>query len=470
MQQWSGWSTGRQHAVSPRRTGFGRGLSAVALVGALGILLVATVAPQGAGAATVVAAAAPGATCSGDLGSGAPGVTGKTITVGSVSTQTGPLAGDFASMVPGVRAYFEYLDAHGGVNGRKITLAYSLDDGSNPSQFSQLTHTLIDQDHAFAAVGIASPFFAPNYYIETCTPTYVYVTSNWAGPPNLFAVGGSTLALASSRRSCLPDEAEPHPLLCNPRLRGGGGILRHLRRGQHVPLQGRLPQAYTDLNVSYGGNVTPDIQRIRSSGAQLVMTCMDVTQNVQMAQAIKEYGLKVKQYWLNGSDQDVLDQYQSVMQGVYFGVQHVPFTAPTKYYPGLATYLAAMKQYAPKYTYDELSIQGWASAALFAEGVKLAGSNLTQANVIKQTNLLTSYNAGGIYAPANWTTAHTTADPPYCEAYIQVQGNKYVSVFGKGHQVYVCFNVNKNNPVPTNTTPCPLQPAPRILTGVPVER
>ncbi len=457
MQQWSGWSTGRQHAVSPRRTGFGRGLSAVALVGALGILLVATVAPQGAGAATVVAAAAPGATCSGDLGSGAPGVTGKTITVGSVSTQTGPLAGDFASMVPGVRAYFEYLDAHGGVNGRKITLAYSLDDGSNPSQFSQLTHTLIDQDHAFAAVGIASPFFAPNYYIETCTPTYGYnVTSNWAGPPNLFAAGGSTLALAQ-----LPVEVaylmKQNHIRSFATLAYGGvpessGVCAEVNT--YLSKAG-FTQAYTDLNVSYGGNVTPDIQRIRSSGAQLVMTCMDVTQNVQMAQAIKEYGLKVKQYWLNGSDQDVLDQYQSVMQGVYFGVQHVPFTAPTKYYPGLATYLAAMKQYAPKYTYDELSIQGWASAALFAEGVKLAGSNLTQANVIKQTNLLTSYNAGGIYAPANWTTAHTTADPPYCEAYIQVQGNKYVSVFGKGHQVYVCFNVNKNNPVPTNTTPVP---------------
>lgn len=413
---------------------------------------------QGAGASTSASAGAfPGATCSGDLGSGAPGVTGKTINVGSVSTQTGALAGDFSSMVPGVRAYFQYLDAHGGVNGRKISLAYSLDDGSNPSQFSQLTHTLIDQDHAFAAVGIASPFFAPNYYDETCTPTYGYnVTSNWANEPNLFAAGGSTLALAQ-----LPVEVaylmKQNHIRSFATLAYGGvpessGVCDEVNT--YLSKAG-YTQAYTDLNVSYGGNVTPDIQRMRTSGAQLVMTCMDVTQNVQMAQSIKEYGLKIKQYWLNGSDQDVLNQYKSVMQGVYFGVQHVPFTAPTKYYPGLVTYMAAMKQYAPKYTYDELAIQGWASAALFAEGVKLAGSDLTQANVIKQTNLLTSYNAGGLYAVANWTTAHTTANPPYCEAYIQVQGEKYVSVFGKGHQVYVCFNVNKNNPTPTNTTPVP---------------
>ncbi len=456
MHESSGWGTARRPLALSRRAGLRRSLGAAALAGALALGVTAA-----AGAARAVSAgattAAHGATCSGDLGSGAPGVTSKTINVGSVSTQTGPLAGDFSSMVPGVRAYFEYLDAHGGVNGRKITLAYSLDDDSNPSQFSQLTHTLIDQDHAFAAVGIASPFFAPNYYAETCTPTYGYnVTSNWGGPPNLFAAGGSTLSLAQ-----LPAEAaylmRQNHLRSFATLAYGGvpessGVCGEVNT--YLTKAG-FKQAYTDLNVSYGGNVTPDVQRMRTSGTQLVMTCMDVTQNVQMAQAIREFGLRVKQYWLNGSDQDVLDQYESVMQGVYFGVQHVPFTAPTAYYPGLATYLAAMKQYAPKYTYDELAIQGWASAALFAEGVKLAGSNLTQANVIKQTNLLTSYNAGGIYAPADWTTAHTTADPPYCEAYIQVQGDKYVSVFGKNHQVYVCFNVNKKDPVPKNTTPVP---------------
>jgi ABC-type branched-subunit amino acid transport system substrate-binding protein len=458
VHRWSGRSQVRRPKNCSHRARLLCGAT-VAVVSAMTMPLVVAVGPSSVGASIAAAApgASPGATCRGGLGSGAPGVTAKTISVGSVSTQTGALAGDFSSMVPGVRAYFDYLDAHGGVNGRKITLAYSLDDGSNPSQFSQLTHTLIDQDHAFAAVGVASPFFAPSYYVETCTPTYGYnVTSNWAGQPNLFAAGGSTLALAQLpvETAYLMKQNHVHSFatLAYGGVPESSGVCGEVNT--YLSKAG-FTQAYTDLNVSYGGNVTPDIQRLRTSGAQLVMSCMDVTQNIQMAQAIKEYGLKVKQYWLNGSDQDVLNQYQSVMQGVYFGVQHVPFTAPTQYYPGLATYLAAMNRYAPQYTFDELAIQGWASAALFAEGVKLAGSDLTQANVIKQTNLLTSYNAGGLYADANWTTAHTTANPPYCEAYIQVKGDKYVSVFGKGHQVYVCFNVNEKDPVPTNTTPVP---------------
>jgi branched-chain amino acid transport system substrate-binding protein len=434
--------------------------AAAVMVGALSLSLITVIGPASSARAAVNGAIGAGATCSGGLGSGSPGVSATNIDVASISSQTGPLSGDFAQMVPGVRAYFDYIDAHGGVNGRKLTLAYSLDDNSNPSEFSQLTHTAIDQDHAFAVVGVASAFFAPNYFVETCTPAYGYnVTSNWAGEPNLFAAGGSALYILQVPTEMAFLMKQNHLKSFATLAYGGVPESSGVCGGANTYLtKAGFKLGYTDLNVNYGGNVTPDVQRMRTSGAQLVLSCMDVTQNIELAQSIKKYGLKIKQYWLNGSDQDVLNQYQSVMQGVYFGVQHVPYTAPTKYYPGMAIYLSAMKKYEPSYTYDELAIQGWSSAALFAEGVKLAGSDLTQANVIRQTNLLTSYNTGGLYDVANWTTAHTTENSPFCEAYIQVQGQKYVSVFGQGHQVYVCFNVNKADPAPTNATPVPAPP------------
>ena len=58
-----------------------------------------------------------------------------------------------------------------------------------------------------------------------------------------------------------------------------------------------------------------------------------------------------------------------------------------------------MKKYEPKYVNDEIAIQGWESAALFVQGVKMAGNNLTQANVIKEDNSLTAFTAGGLTAP-----------------------------------------------------------------------
>jgi Periplasmic binding protein len=138
------------------------------------------------------------------------------------------------------------------------------------------------------------------------------------------------------------------------------------------------------------------------------------------------------------------------MQGVYFDIGHVPFSASTSEYPGLKLYLTEMKKYEPAYAQDEVALQGWESAALFVEGVKMAGADLTQANVIKEDNTLTAFTAGGLQAPVNWATAgHNGHAPPYCLAYIKVSGNKYEPTLNKGNNVFNCFNSTnpKSNPV-----------------------
>ena len=119
-------------------------------------------------------------------------MTSNSITVGTISTQTGTLASNFSSLIYGEKAYYQYINAQGGVNGRKIDYKYQLDDGGNPTTFNQLANTLINQDHVFAVTGVATAFFSPNLFVESGIPTYGYnVTGNWAGPPNLFAAGGS---------------------------------------------------------------------------------------------------------------------------------------------------------------------------------------------------------------------------------------------------------------------------------------
>ena len=153
-----------------------RALMAVALMGTL------------LGAAAVSASAGP----AGAAASSAPGVTSNSITVGTISTQTGELASNFSSLIYGEKAYYQYINSQGGVNGRKIDYKYALDDGGNPTTFNQLANTLINQDHVFAVTGVATAFFSPNLFVESGIPTYGYnVTGNWQGPSNLFAAGGS---------------------------------------------------------------------------------------------------------------------------------------------------------------------------------------------------------------------------------------------------------------------------------------
>ena len=61
---------------------------------------------------------------------------------------TGP-ASQYASVARGADAYFKYLDAKGGVNGRKITYKY-VDDAYNPAQSVPVTRQLVEQDKVFA--------------------------------------------------------------------------------------------------------------------------------------------------------------------------------------------------------------------------------------------------------------------------------------------------------------------------------
>ncbi len=81
-------------------------------------------------------------------GSSTPGVTPTTITIGGTAPLSGPAAA-FGSVGRGADAYFRWVDAHGGVNGRRVVYKY-LDDGYDPAQTVQLTRQLVEEDKVFA--------------------------------------------------------------------------------------------------------------------------------------------------------------------------------------------------------------------------------------------------------------------------------------------------------------------------------
>jgi hypothetical protein len=81
-----------------------------------------------------------------------PGVTSNSITIGATVPLTGPAAPGYDEIAPAMQAVFAAVDAHGGVNGRKINYTY-LDDGYNPANTATLTRKLVLQDNVFADVG-----------------------------------------------------------------------------------------------------------------------------------------------------------------------------------------------------------------------------------------------------------------------------------------------------------------------------
>ena len=388
------------------------------------------------------------------LASTAPGVTPTQIKVGAISTLTGAIASDFDGFAPGMQAYFSLVNSKGGINGRKITLAYNLDDASNPTTFTQLAHTLIQQDHVFA-VGTSTYWFTPNLFVQTKTPTYGYnVSGNWAGPNNLYAAGGSTQDYQTG--------APPVAYLIKQTksksvaIVSYGSAVTSSYNACHADARNLaaagINVSYVDLDAGLGGNFTPAVQHMQQANVDFVLSCMQGSDNITLARAIQQYGLKVHQLWFDGYDNSLLQQYKSLMQGVYININgNVPFTAVKAFkgkYPGEAQYLQTMQKYAPKFLYSQEALQGWQSGALLVAGIKAAGANLTQVNVIAQTNKLTNFSSGGIATVTNWSLAHTVNGFPGCSAFVQVKGTQFVPAVAKAPHVFVCFpqKVNLKNP------------------------
>ena len=114
--------------------------------------------------ALIAVAALVATTAAGAAGSADPGVTSSTILIGG----TVPLSGEaaaFGTVGPGAKAYFEYVNSKGGVNGRKIDYRF-YDDEYNPAQTVQLTRQLVEQDRVFAifnAIGTANNLAIRDY-------------------------------------------------------------------------------------------------------------------------------------------------------------------------------------------------------------------------------------------------------------------------------------------------------------------
>jgi len=116
---------------------------------------------------------------SGGAAASAPGITSTQILIGSHQPLTGLAAPGYSEIAPAANAYFQYVNAHGGVNGRKIKYTY-LDDAYDPSKTTSVVHQLVLQDNVF---GI---------FNGLGTPTHLAVVKylNASKVPDLFIASG----------------------------------------------------------------------------------------------------------------------------------------------------------------------------------------------------------------------------------------------------------------------------------------
>jgi len=127
-----------------------------------------------------------GSSSSSALTASAPGVTATTITIGSHQPLTGVAAPGYDEIAPASNAYFQYVNAHGGIYGRKIVYKY-LNDQYDPTITATVVHQLVLQDNVYAIYnGLGTPtHLAVVKYLNSSKVPDVFVASGcdcWNAP------------------------------------------------------------------------------------------------------------------------------------------------------------------------------------------------------------------------------------------------------------------------------------------------
>src|SRR6202050_4761245 len=87
----------------------------------------------------------------------APGTPPPPTPTGSPQPLTGPAAPGYSEIAPASTAYFDYVNANGGIYGRKIVYKY-LDDGYDPTQTASVVRQIGLQDNIYALFnGLGTP-------------------------------------------------------------------------------------------------------------------------------------------------------------------------------------------------------------------------------------------------------------------------------------------------------------------------
>jgi ABC-type branched-subunit amino acid transport system substrate-binding protein len=152
------------------------------LAAAAGIAVVALL----AAACSSSSSGSPSSSSSSALTASAPGITATTITIGSHQPLTGVAAPGYDEIAPSSNAYFQYVNAHGGIYGRKIVYKY-LNDQYDPTITSTVVHQLVLQDNVYAIFnGLGTPtHLAVVKYLNDSKVPDVFVASGcecWDNP------------------------------------------------------------------------------------------------------------------------------------------------------------------------------------------------------------------------------------------------------------------------------------------------
>ena len=323
------------------------------------------------------------------------GITTTQIALGSTQPLTGPAAPGYSEISAASNAYFQNLNAHGGIFGRKIKYEY-LDDGYNPTKTASLTRQLVLQDKVFAIFSALG------------TPTHLAVVDylNSEKVPDV---------LVSSGCNCWNDVSKhPYTFGFQPdytiegKIQGqyikqnlSGKKIGYFYQNDEFGLDGvkGLDQQLDPSSVVSRQNyvptntdVGPQISALQASGAQVVVS-YSIPAFTALA-LLKAATLGYHPTWVVsnvGSDVPTLTGLLTTFSKGAVGGQllggmitdnYLPYSSDTSN-AWTTLFKQIHDQYISSLPFDGNVIYGMAQAYIVAEALKAAGRNPTRASFVK---------------------------------------------------------------------------------------
>ncbi len=368
-----------------------------------------------------------------------PGVTKDTIRVGGVVSKTNALNGPYASAFDGVKAYFNMVNSKGGIYGRKLDLVSERDDLMAQNQ--QEVEALLAQDNVFAVAPIATIFLfsGAKTLADQNIPTFGWnINTEYTGHPTLFGSNYGAL--------CLGCVGSAQPFVAKQLGRKKIGVLAYNQATSAQCADGieksfkKYPTAdvvFLTKSLNFGDtDFSVEVGQMKDKGVDFVLTCIDNTAALNLGKEMRKQNMKAIQYLPNGYDADLVAANAEFFQGDIVGVPFVPFQFKPKP-KGMTEFDQWMEK--AGYAKNEISINGWISAAMLYEGLQGAGANFTRAKVVDALNKMTAQTIDGLIPPRDWTKEHEITHNIACTAYVKVDNGKFVPTFNEPGKPFMCL-------------------------------
>ena len=349
-----------------------------------------------------------------------PGVTATEIKLGTTSPKTGTVALSYGKLPGAMKAYFDYINANGGVNGRKITLV-SRDDKYLPQQAATQTRNLVLSDKVFAIVGALGTATHTKAYVaaqlaKNNVPD-LFVNTGFSGfddktkYPTTFLVLPSYAMEAKIIAKLIADTPtlKPMPsfLIAQDDEFGKDGVKGFALAG-HKFADTPILYPAGSLTAALAEGALAKINAAVPAAAKPVMVLMGTTDSTALIlKAAEKLSLTSRFTWIAGSvggDANTLFALgvkPATIDGAYAASFFPDAKDTTDEY--VAQFMKINEKYNKGVTFDNVVLQAMNSAMLTVQALRAAGKNLTRAGLMKAIEDKGSTFASAGLAPLNYS-------------------------------------------------------------------